>query len=266
VVTSPISENQRILASAGSGKTTTITARIAYLVEYYDIDPSNILLVTFSRAAAQEMIHRVYNLIGAVNIYAGTFHALSAQILRDMAPKMMADQPFIDELPYRLVKWLETDRAKKWVQRFRTIIVDEFQDINDIQWQLLKGFYHQWATMSIVGDDAQNIYTWRGSSVDYILNFHNFIPRVKDYQLCMNYRSTEAIVTCANSIMRFIPTLPFKEKMVAYARGGRKPEVHFFFRASDEYDWIVNSLERFIKNFTGTGKPNLTFAVDAIIG
>jgi hypothetical protein len=265
VVTSPISENQRILASAGSGKTTTITARIAYLVENYDIDPSNILLVTFSRAAAQEMIHRVRQLIGPVNMYAGTFHALSAQILRDMSPQLVADQPFIDELPYRLVKWLQTDRAKKWVQRFRTIIVDEFQDINDIQWQLLKGFYHKWATMSIVGDDAQNIYTWRGSSVDFILNFHNNIPYTtgsyKDYQLCMNYRSTEAIVTIANSVMRFIPTLPFKEKMVAHTKGGRKPEVHFFFRASDEYDWIVNSLERFIKNFTGIGKPDLTFAV-----
>jgi hypothetical protein len=261
VVTSPVSENQRILASAGSGKTTTITARIAYLVENYDIDPSRILLVTFSRAAAQEMIHRVHKLIGQVNMYAGTFHALSAQILRDMAPKMVADQPFIDELPYRLVKWLETDRAKKWVQRFRTIIVDEFQDINDIQWQLIKGFYHQWSTMTIVGDDAQNIYTWRGSSVDFILNFHTYIPRVKDYQLCMNYRSTEAIVTTANSIMRFIPTLPFKEKMIANAKGGRKPEVHFFFRASDEYDWVVNSLEKMIKQFTGPGTPEFSFAV-----
>jgi hypothetical protein len=261
VVTSPVSENQRILASAGSGKTTTITARIAYLVEYYDINPSNILLVTFSRAAAQEMIHRVHRLIGPAPMYAGTFHGLSAQILRDMAPKMLADQPFIDELPYRLVKWLETDRAKEWVKRFRTIIVDEFQDINDIQWQLLKGFYHQWATMSIVGDDAQNIYTWRGSSVDFILNFHNNIQRVKDYQLCMNYRSSEAIVTVANSIMRFIPTLPFKEKMVANLKGGRKPEVHFFFRASDEYDWIVNSLDKFIKQFTGPNTPNFNFAV-----
>jgi hypothetical protein len=261
VVTSPVSENQRILASAGSGKTTTITARIAYLVEYYDIDPSKILLVTFSRAAAQEMIHRVYRLIGPVNMYAGTFHALSAQILRDMAPKLVMDQPFIDELPYRLVKWLETERGKKWVQRFRTIIVDEFQDINDIQWQLIKGFYHQWATMTIVGDDAQNIYTWRGSSVDFILNFHNNIARVKDYQLCMNYRSTEAIVTIANSIMRFIPTLPFKEKMIANLKGGRKPEVHFFFRASDEYDWIVNSLDKFIKQFSGPNTPNFNFAV-----
>lgn len=256
VVTSPVSENQRILASAGSGKTTTITARIAYLVENYDIEPSRILLVTFSRAAAQEMIHRVHKLIGPVQMYAGTFHALSAQILRDMCPKMVADQPFIDELPYRLVKWLQTDRAKTWVKRFRTIIVDEFQDINDVQWELLKGFYHQYATMTIVGDDAQNIYTWRGSSVDFILNFHENIQRVRDYQLCRNYRSTEAIVTIANSIMRFIPTLPFKEKMVANARGGRKPEVHFFFRSSDEYDWIVNSLDKLVKQY-----PDFSFAV-----
>ena len=247
VVTSPLSENQRILASAGSGKTTTITARIAYLVEHYDIDPSKILLVTFSRAAAQEMIHRVYKLIGTVKMYAGTFHALSSQILREMSPKSVADQPFIDELPYRLVKWLQTPHGAKWAQRFKTIIVDEFQDINDIQWELLKCFFHKWATMSIVGDDAQNIYTWRGSSVDYILNFHKAIPRVKDYQLYKNYRSSEAIVTIANSIMRFIPTLPFKEKMVANTKGGQKPEVHFFFRATDEYDWIVNSIDKLIK-------------------
>lgn len=262
VVTSPVSENQRILASAGSGKTTTITARIAYLIEEYQIDPSCILLVTFSRAAAQEMIHRVHRLIGPVKMYAGTFHSLCAQILKEMAPEMISDQPFIDELPYRLVKWLETDRAKKWVKRFRSIIVDEFQDINEIQWKMLMGFYiYPWATMSIVGDDAQNIYTWRGSSVDFILNFHENILNVKDYQLCRNYRSTEAIVTIANSVMRFIPTLPFKEKMIANSRGGRKPDVHFFFRSSDECDWIVNSLEKMIKQFTGPGTPNFTFAV-----
>jgi DNA helicase-2/ATP-dependent DNA helicase PcrA len=75
VVTSPSSENQRILASAGSGKTTTITARIAYLVEEYNVDPSRIMLVSFSRAAAEEMIHRVHRLIGPVKMYAGTFHA-----------------------------------------------------------------------------------------------------------------------------------------------------------------------------------------------
>ena len=68
VVTSPLTENQRILASAGSGKTTTITARIAYLIEEYGIAPSHIILVTFSRAAAYEMIHRVHRLIGPVEM------------------------------------------------------------------------------------------------------------------------------------------------------------------------------------------------------
>lgn len=261
VVTSPSTENQRILASAGSGKTTTITARIAYLVEEYGMDPSHILLVTFSRAAAQEMIHRVHRLIGPVKLYAGTFHSLASQILKEQAPQMIRDQPFIDELPYRLVKWLLTEKGRKWSKRFCTIIVDEFQDINDIQWKFLMGCYHPYATMSIVGDDAQNIYTWRGSSVDFILNFHEKIPRVKDYQLCRNYRSTEAIVTIANSVMRFIPTLPFKEKMIANARGGRKPDVQFFFRSSDECDWIVQRLQKMIKKFTGPNTPNFTFAV-----
>jgi hypothetical protein len=256
VITSPPSENQRILASAGSGKTTTITARIAYLVEEYHISPHRILLVSFSRSAAQEMIHRVHHLIGSVAMYAGTFHALSAQILREQVPTTIRDQPFIDELPYRLANWLESEAGVKWAKRFRTIIVDEFQDINEIQWRILKGLYHKRASMIIVGDDAQNIYTWRGSSVDFILSFHEKIPEVRDYQLCRNYRSTEAIVTIANSVMRFIPTLPFKEKMIANQRGGRKPEVHFFFRSMDEYDWIVNSLERMIRSL-----PEFTFAV-----
>ena len=257
VVTSPPSENQRILASAGSGKTTTITARIAYLVQEYDMDPSRILLVSFSRSAAQEMIHRVHSLIGPVPMYAGTFHALSSQILREKAMQMVSDQPFIDELPYRLLTWLQTEPGKKWAKRFQTIIVDEFQDINEIQWNILKAFYHPYSTMTIVGDDAQNIYTWRGSSVDFILSFHEKIQRVKDYQLCMNYRSAESIVTIANSVMRFIPTLPFKEKMVAFTKGGRKPDVHFFFRGSDEQDWIVQSLEKLIRQ----APPEFRFAV-----
>jgi len=257
VVTSPPSENQRILASAGSGKTTTITARIAYLVQEYDMDPSRILLVSFSRSAAQEMIHRVHALIGPVPMYAGTFHALSSQILREKAMQMVSDQPFIDELPYRLLTWLQTEPGKKWAKRFQTIIVDEFQDINEIQWNILKAFYHPYSTMTIVGDDAQNIYTWRGSSVDFILSFHEKIQRVKDYQLCMNYRSAESIVTIANSVMRFIPTLPFKEKMVAFTKGGRKPDVHFFFRGSDEQDWIVQSLEKLIRQ----APPDFRFAV-----
>jgi superfamily I DNA/RNA helicase len=62
---------------------------------------------------------------------------------------------------------------------------------------------------------------------------------VTDYQLNINYRSTEAIVTIANSIMRYIPTLAYKEKMLAIKEGGERPEVHFFLKNADEYDWVV---------------------------
>lgn len=264
VVSSPPNENQRILASAGSGKTTTITARIAYLIEHDRIPPKSILLVSFSRAAAQEMIHRVHRLVGPLPLYAGTFHSLSHQILREHAPHLLRDQPFMDELPYRLAAWLETPLAAAWIQTLRTLIVDEFQDINEIQWTILQRLFSTKTqrsttakrTISIVGDDAQNIYTWRGSSVDFILRFHEHIPRVRDYQLCRNYRSTEAIVTVANSVMRHIPTLPFKERMLANTQGGRIPEVHYFFRASDEYDWLVNSVEKGMKQH-----PTVTFAI-----
>ena len=262
VVTSPLTENQRILASAGSGKTTTITARIAYMVEEYDIDPTDILLVTFSRAAAEEMIHRVHRLIGDVPLYAGTFHSLSSQLLRQYAPRMIMDQPFIDELPYRLVKWMEESEQQPHRdhhqprKRFRCIIVDEFQDINEIQWKLLMKCYHDHATMTIVGDDAQNIYTWRGSSVDFLLRFHETLPHVVDYQLCRNYRSTHAIVQVANAVMKWIPTLPFKEQMVAHAHGTKRPEVHYFHRASDECDWIVHAIEKLLVRY-----PTYTFAV-----
>ncbi len=243
VVTSPIQQNQRILASAGSGKTTTITARIAHLIKNCSIAPDNIILLTFSRSAGREMIERVYRLIGIVPILAGTFHGISMQVLREMSPRSLRDQPFVDELPHRFVEWLDTDAGMQWILQFRAIIVDEFQDINAIQWKMLEKMQHRGATMTIVGDDAQNIYTWRGSSVDFILNFHERVRNVHDYQLRRNYRSTEAIVRVANSIMRFIPTLPYKERMVANKVGGELPSVHFFFRASDEYDWIVNQIE-----------------------
>jgi hypothetical protein len=249
VVSSPVNENQRILASAGSGKTTTITARIAYLIENYGIRPSNILLATFSRAAAKEMIERVTKLIGPVNLCAGTFHSLSAQTLKEFAPHLLKDEPFIDELPYRLVSWLDTELGKKWKSRFKNIIIDEFQDINDIQWKLINSCKNDYTNVTIVGDDAQNIYTWRGSSVDFILNFHKYINNVKDYQLCINYRSIDKIVTVANAIMRFIPTLPFKQKMIANTFSESNiPEVHYFFRSSDEQDWIVNMIDKALLN------------------
>ena len=244
VVTADPFQHQRILASAGSGKTTTIAARIAWLLTNTNVTSDQIVLLTFSRNAAREMLARVRRLVGSVSLWAGTFHALANTILRTYSDSSNSSSSlfFIDELPVRWMQWMRTDRGRKWVGRIKYIVVDEFQDINAIQWRLLETMRHIGARMIIVGDDAQNIYTWRGSSAGFLLDFHSLIPSVHDYQLRQNYRSTEAIVAVANRVMRGIPTLPWKEHMIAHKKGGVKPDVLFFWRASDEYLWLAKTL------------------------
>ena len=246
VVTADPHQHQRILASAGSGKTTTITARIAWLLTHTRCTADQIVLLTFSRNAAREMLQRVRRLVGPVSLWAGTFHALANTILKQN-PSGGSEEGsnsffFIDELPVRWMQWMRTDQGRKWVGKLRYIVVDEFQDSNAIQWRLLETMRHIGSRMIIVGDDAQNIYTWRGSSTGFLLDFHRYIPNVADYQLRQNYRSTEAIVAVANRVMRGIPTLPWKEHMIAHRKGGTKPDVRFFWRVLDEYTWLAKSL------------------------
>jgi hypothetical protein len=255
VISSP-NENQRILASAGSGKTTTITARLAYLIEEYEFDPESILLVTFSRVASEEMQQRVKRLVGTIPKHSGTFHGLSLQLLKQYCPEKLKIEPFIDEYPHMFAEWLETPAGVNWRKKIAIIIVDEVQDINAIQWKILMTIKSPKVAMTIVGDDAQNIYTWRGSSVNYILKYHELISNVRDYQLMRNYRSIPEVVTIANATMKYIPTLPYKEKMSSAVciphgeqreEGEQRPEVRFFFRASDEIEWVAKSAIEYLK-------------------
>jgi hypothetical protein len=234
--------NIRILASAGSGKTTTITARIAYLIQYHKVREDSIFLTTFSRNASDTMKERIDALIGSTRVYAGTFHALANQILRERDPDRLKDLYHVDELPLKFLEFLGSDKGRQWVGRLHYLIIDEFQDINEIQYDIIKRLHHPGANLTIVGDDAQNIYTWRGSCVDYILDFHRRVRNVQDFQLSINYRSTESIVAVANSIMRHIPTLPHKERMTATIEGGEKPEVRYFYRSADERNYIHNKI------------------------
>jgi len=238
VVTADLYENQRILASAGSGKTTTITSRISWLIEKCNISSDSIVLLTFSRNASREMTGRIKNLCGPTSIWSGTFHAIAKDILAKYSYSSILDPYFIDELPIKWLAWLKTEKGRKWVSHLRYVIVDEFQDINNIQWRLLEAMRHPGVRFIIVGDDAQNIYTWRGSSTHYLLEYHTYVKSVKDYQLRMNYRSTGAIVAVANRVMQKIPTLPWKQEMIAASGGGMKPEVLFFWRFNDECTWI----------------------------
>jgi hypothetical protein len=247
IVRQPPTQNLRILASAGSGKTTTLTARIAWLLTDPAgprARPEQIVLLTFTHNAAAVMRNRLQNLVGARRILCGTFHSLSQQILRDQCPEALADIYHVDELPLKALDWLATAAGRAWTASLGWIFIDEFQDINDTQYDFIRALHSGPATaVTIVGDDAQNIYTWRGSCVDYILNFHKRFPNILDFQLSTNYRSTGAVVAVANSIMRYIPTLPHKELMTPApdAPTGARPEVHYFARTSEERDWVTEA-------------------------
>lgn len=252
IVRQPATQAMRILASAGSGKTTTLTARIAHLLTNEGAQPSEIILLTFTHNAAVVMKQRLQALVGTRRILCGTFHALSQQILREQAPAALNDVYHVDELPLKALDFLRSPAGVAWIRGIRWIFIDEFQDINDTQYDFIRALHHAGATVTIVGDDAQNIYSWRGSCVDYILNFHKRFESVMDFQLSTNYRSTRAIVAVANSIMRYIPTLPHKEMMTAAAATpeNERPTVHYFSRTSEERDWVCESAIK--QSATGT--------------
>jgi hypothetical protein len=253
----PSDVHQRIIAAAGSGKTTTLTSRVAWLICNCGVPPESIVIMTFSRNAANEMLHRIEGLIGRTNVWSGTFHGLARTLLQVYQPSKLQTLYFVDELVTMGIKWLLTNEGRKWVNKLRYIFVDEFQDINESQWTMIQAMRHPGARLIVVGDDAQNIYTWRGSNVEYILRLEKGLIGLVDDQLRINYRSTEAIIACANSVMQYIPTLPWKQEMRGTGlKKGERPEVRFFWRMCDETRWIVKAIQDFQKE-----NPEMTIAV-----
>ena len=267
IVETPLNQHLRVLASAGSGKTTTITAKIAHALTHLNLRPEQVVLTTFSRSGADTMRERLEKLVGSTTAYIGTFHALSLQILRQHDPATIEGiMHTVDELPYLWLDFLKTDKGKAWSSKIKMLVVDEFQDINDIQLDIIRAILAESQSfVIIVGDDAQNIYAWRGSRVDYILNMHEEIKAIQDFQLTYNYRSSTSIVAVANSLMRKIPTLSHKERMTAVKIGHQtpefKPEVRYFHRFAGEVGWIVNDIQTRLAQADSAEIPAPTIAI-----
>jgi hypothetical protein len=242
------SQHQRIIASAGSGKTTTLTARIAWLITHYNVKPESIVLMTFSRNAAQQMLTRIEQLIGPTKVWAGTFHGLARNLLHTYDASTLGTLYFVDELIGMGTTWLTTAKGRAWVGKLRYVVVDEFQDINAAQWKMVERMLHPGARLLVVGDDAQNIYTWRGSDVKFILDLEKKVSGLVDDQLRINYRSSENIIAAANAVMKFIPTLPWKKSMLGSGKLlGQKPDIRFFWRMSDETRWVIQTIKEIQK-------------------
>jgi len=269
-----------ILAGAGSGKTRTLTHRIAWLIREHGVASWEILAVTFTNKAAGEMRERLEKLLGTVEgLWVSTFHSACVRILRREMEKFgftsqftiyddgdqerllkavlqelnIAEQTLkpraaataIDNAKNRglwpedlptgdygaktiakvyaryqeklkqanaldfgdLLLWtvrlLETDPEvrQRWQGRFRYILVDEFQDTNQVQYRLIRLLAGGHRNLCVVGDDDQSIYRWRGAEVGNILNFELDFTGCTTIRLEQNYRSTKTILAAAGGVV-----------------------------------------------------------------
>jgi DNA helicase-2/ATP-dependent DNA helicase PcrA len=298
-----------VIAGAGSGKTRTLTYRVAYLLEQ-GIPPDRILLLTFTNKAAGEMMRRVADLLGRQlpSLWGGTFHSIGARVLRQHAdllgyrrdftildrddakdlikaciaeagietkgthfpkPEVLceifslavnthktADDILNEQYDYftqfsapiadlqkrytarkratnamdfddLLALWLKllqdhADVCEHYQRRFQFILVDEYQDTNQLQSDLIDLLAGRHHNVTVVGDDAQSIYAWRGANFQNIFKFPKRHPGAKTFKIETNYRSTPEILKVANAAIA-ANTQQFTKELAPARKSGLKP-------------------------------------------
>ncbi len=314
-----------ILAGAGSGKTRVLTHRIAYLIEEKGVNPWNILAITFTNKAAEEMRQRVDSLvgIGAESIWVSTFHSMCVRILRRYIDRLGYDNRFtiydtddqktlmkevcrktdidtkrfkermllsvissaknemilpeefelnaggdfvqlkiakvykeyeaqmrannaldFDDLLVKTVQLLETqpDVRENYQERFRYIMVDEYQDTNTVQFRLVSLLAGKYRNLCVVGDDDQSIYKFRVANIRNILDFEKEFSDAKVIKLEQNYRSVGNVLEVANSVIR--NNKGRKEKTLwTDNEKGEKIRLRQFDTAYDEAQFIAEDIK-----------------------
>lgn len=304
-----------VIAGAGSGKTKVLTYKIAHLIDNCGVKPWNILAITFTNKAANEMKERVQSLIGdAINdIWLGTFHSICVKILRkfidrlgydssfaifdtadqktlvkkclkelDIDSKIFTEKSIINEISnaknmmvkpddyllrnkgdYRKVKigkvyslyqrklkennavdfddiinltidlLIENDDILEYYSdKFKYILVDEYQDTNKSQFKLVSILAKKNMNIMVVGDNDQGIYSFRGADISNILNFEKDFAGTKIVKLEQNYRCTGNILKVANEVIKN-NTTKYDKKLWTENDDG---EVPFIYTGKDEYD------------------------------
>ena len=323
----------RVIAGAGSGKTRALSCRFAFLVNELGILPGNILCVTFTNKAANEMRQRIHNLTGDNDTgYVNTFHGFCVSVLqedsfavqypksflvldnadvdamlqiiyeergltlRDMTFSMARDRieilklfkrpeyyrdmialplealkekydnavtvediifygylyqekkcfglDYNDLIKFTLYIFKEREEIRlKWQQRLEYIMIDEFQDIDYLQYELMEVLCAWHKNLFVVGDPDQTIYTWRGADGSYLLDFDKKFPGTKTIMMMENYRSTPQILAAANSLIAKNTKRIPKELLPMLPDGG--PVVcHFADRQDAEAKWISEEIKR----------------------
>jgi DNA polymerase III epsilon subunit-like protein len=199
IITADVRKNILVLACAGSGKSTTMVCRVKYLIEH-GINPKRIMLTTFNVDACESLRQKLKQLFGDIpEVFIGTLDSISCR----MYHKYCKQDHFVGVSEYAICfqKFLESNEGQRVTSQFDVVIFDEFQDINEIQFKIIKSFYDRDVSITVIGDDAQNIYQWRGSDVKYILNADTYFPKIGKFILSLNYRSSTEVIDFAGAII-----------------------------------------------------------------
>ncbi len=319
-----------ILAGAGSGKTRVLTHRVAYLIDECNVNPWNIMAITFTNKAAGEMRERVDKIVGfgAESIWVSTFHSSCVRILRRYADRLGYGNNFtiydtddskslmkdickryqlettqlklrnimgsiskckdnlvspeeyalntqneynkvriskayteyqnalkknnamdFDDLIFKTVELFKTnpDVLEYYQDRFRYIMVDEYQDTNNAQFELIRLLADKYRNLCVVGDDDQSIYRFRGANIRNILDFEKVYKDATVIKLEQNYRSTQQILDAANAVIsnnggRKDKSLWTEEK------DGDKVHLRQFDTAYDEAEFIASDIGKLKRN------------------
>jgi DNA helicase-2/ATP-dependent DNA helicase PcrA len=313
-----------ILAGAGSGKTRVLTHRVAYLIDEKQVNPWNILAITFTNKAAGEMRERVDQLVGfgAESIWVSTFHSTCVRILRrhieylgyntnfsiydsddqktlmkqvfkamdvdtkqfkersvlgtisSAKDKLIGPDEFLlnagqdfrqrgigeiykeyqkrlrknnaldfDDLIVKTVELFQNNSEilNYYQERFKYIMVDEYQDTNLAQFKLISLLASKYRNLCVVGDDDQSIYRFRGADIGNILSFEETFPGAKVIKLEQNYRSTQNILNAANGVIRH--NRGRKDKTLWTANGeGELIRFKQFVTAREEADFVAREI------------------------
>lgn len=304
-----------VIAGAGSGKTKVLTHKIAYLMKEKAVKPWNILAITFTNKAANEMKERVEKLVGdaAKDMWIGTFHSICVRILRkyidrigfdhsflifdtsdqrtlikecmkvlNVDDKMFTDRSVLSEISNGKNEMLEPkayqtkyagdyrrevigrvyelyqkrlkennaidfddiinftikilseneDALEYYTNKFRYILVDEYQDTNRAQFTLVTILASKHGNITVVGDNDQGIYSFRGADITNILNFEKDFPGTQIIKLEQNYRCTGNILKAANSVIKHNEN-KYEKKLWTENEEGALPIIH---KSDDEYD------------------------------
>lgn len=220
-------KNMLVIACAGSGKTVSMLCRIKHMIDE-GVPENSIMVTTFTRDAANDMKNKLFDILGyKPKVNCGTIDSISKMYVERYASSCSkAALKDVGEYNYLFLRAIQNDPAI--IAKYKYLFVDEFQDINEVQYQIIREFYKQGCVIYAVGDDAQNIYTFRGSSIKYILHFAELFDNAVTKYLIHNFRSSASIIDMANACIEknesSIPKvmiqgnmdLPEKKPMVQY--------------------------------------------------